>query len=114
LGENRRVFCGPTIARCFGMARIRTSRSAERMHVTITGNLTAADMGRLEHACRGALTAPSAALDIDASRVTAMDQTAVAVLRRLSDRGARISSPASRAPLSSTKCGGSETPKAIG
>jgi ABC-type transporter Mla MlaB component len=96
------------------MARIRTHQRAERTHVTITGDLTAADMGRLEYACGAALTAHPIALDIDLSRVTAVDRTAVAVLGRLSDRGARIMSPSPGAPRPSPKCGGSETPPAIG
>jgi hypothetical protein len=96
------------------MARIRTRRRAERTHVTITGDLTAADMGRLEYACGDALTAHPVALDIDMSRVTAVDRTAAAVLGRLSDRGARISSPSPGTASPSPKCGGSETPPAIG
>jgi hypothetical protein len=96
------------------MARIRARRDAERTHLTITGRLTAADMGRLEHACGLALTRHSVALTIDLRRVTALDRTADALLRRLGERGARITLPSAGAIPFTPKCDHSKTPRAIG
>jgi hypothetical protein len=104
----RRGDCAP-----FGMARISVRRSTERTYITISGRLTAADMGRLEHACGAALTCETMALDIDLSRVTAIDVTAAAVLRRFTERGARIGSPPPAAGPPAFKSGGSGTPPAI-
>jgi ABC-type transporter Mla MlaB component len=104
----RRGDCAP-----FGMARISVRRSTERTYVTISGRLTAADMGRLEHACGAALTRETAALDIDVSKVTAMDVTAAAVLRRFAERGARIDSPAATPGPHPFKSDGSGRPPAI-
>jgi hypothetical protein len=95
------------------MARIRTRRDAERTHLTITGELTAADMRRLEYACGMALTRHPITLEIDLRRITGLDRTADAVLRFLRDRGARILLPSPGAPLSTAK-GGSKTPPAPG
>jgi anti-anti-sigma regulatory factor len=95
------------------MARISVRRSAERTCITISGRLTAADMGRLEHACGAALTRQTMPLDIDVSRVTAMDVTAAAILRRLAERGARIDSPPPATGPHPLKSGGSGTPPAI-
>jgi hypothetical protein len=75
------------------MARIRRQRLPERTRVTITGRLTAADMGRLEHACAEALTSGAVALDLDLSGVTDADRTAAAIVRRIEHRGARIRYP---------------------
>ena len=60
------------------------------MHVSIAGRLTTADMGRLEHACSPALTRHPANLELDLRRVTYADATAIAVIRRIVQRGARI------------------------
>jgi hypothetical protein len=103
-GELRRDDC-----RRRGMARIRTRLHGERLHLTITGVLTAADMRRLEHACGAALTRYPPALDIDLRRVTAIDATASAVLHRLGHRGARISLPPAGAPPSIPRGGASTT-----
>jgi ribosomal protein S3 len=72
-GTNRRVGLARRL-RAFGMARISVRRSTERTRITISGRLTAADMGRLEHACGAALTVETMPQDIDVSRVTAMDK----------------------------------------
>lgn len=95
------------------MARISVRRSTECTYVTISGRLTAADMGRLEHACGAALTRETVALDIDVSKVTAMDVTAAAVLRRFAERGARIGSPPPAADQHPFQSGGSGAPPAI-
>jgi hypothetical protein len=47
-------------------------------------------MGRLEHACRDALTRESLRLRLDLRKVTALDGTAAAVLDRLELRGATL------------------------
>ena len=72
------------------MARIRTARRAGCTLVVVTGRLTSADMGRLEHACSPALTSHALRLEIDLRGVTASDETATAVLQRMIDRGAVV------------------------
>jgi hypothetical protein len=47
-------------------------------------------MGRLEHACAPALTSQALSLEIDLRGVTASDETATAVLKRMIDRGAVV------------------------
>jgi hypothetical protein len=76
------------------MARIRRSQRGAATHVTVTGKLTASDMGRFEHACAPALTAPAAALHIDLRGVTDLDRIANVLLRHMMNRGARICCPA--------------------
>jgi hypothetical protein len=76
------------------MARIRTSRRGGATCVTVTGKLTATDLGRFEHACAPALTAPAAALHIDLRGVTDLDRIADVFLRHMLNRGARICCPA--------------------
>lgn len=75
------------------MATIRRLGIGASTRVTVSGRLSAADMGRLEHACSPALTDRAAALDIDLRRVTDIDPTARAVLHRLETRGARLFYP---------------------
>jgi hypothetical protein len=82
------------------VARIRTTRRAECTVVIVTGRLTAADMGRLEHACSPALTSRALRLEIDLRRVTDSDDTATAVVQRMVDRGAVVIAPAAdHAPI---------------
>jgi hypothetical protein len=50
-------------------------------------------MGRLEHACREALTRNPLQLYLNLTHVTEMDGTAAALLQRLRDRGAQVSIP---------------------
>lgn len=72
------------------MARIRARRAVGSTTVNISGRFGAADMGRLEHACAEALTRHPLQLQLDLTQVTAMDDTASAVVERLQRRGARI------------------------
>ena len=72
------------------MARIRTVRRGDITCVIITGRVTAADMGRLEHACAPALVVQPSPLELDLRRVTSVDAIAHAILRRMVDRGARV------------------------
>ena len=72
------------------MARITINRSTDNTRIRIAGRLTAADMGRLEHACAKALVVYPLRLKIDVGAVTEMDATAAAVLAQLSARGAVI------------------------
>jgi hypothetical protein len=66
----------------------------------VTGRLTAADVGRLEHACAPALLTEDLALDIDLSEVTESDEIAALIVNRMASRGARITHPpALRAPV---------------
>jgi hypothetical protein len=72
------------------MARIQARRGAGSVRLNVSGRLRAADMGRLEHACREALTRQPLQLVLDLTRVTEIDQTAAAVVERLRGRGAQV------------------------
>jgi anti-anti-sigma regulatory factor len=72
------------------VARIQRSRRGETLRVKVSGNVSAADMGRLEHACSPALVHHALALEIDLRGATSIDRSAAAVLARMADRGARI------------------------
>lgn len=74
----------------FPMARIRTKRVWGNTRVTVSGRLSAADMGRLERACGEALTHNPLQLHLDLTRVTHIDGTAQAVIERLRHRGAQV------------------------
>jgi hypothetical protein len=50
-------------------------------------------MGRLEHACREALTRQPLQLVLDLTDVTEIDSTAAAVVERLRGRGAQVRRP---------------------
>lgn len=60
------------------------------MRVTLSGPLRPADMGRLEHACAPALIRHLVALEIDIRGARAMNRSALAVLQKMAERGARI------------------------
>jgi hypothetical protein len=79
------------------MARIRTTRALDGTRVSVSGRLGAADMGRLEHACREALTHDPLQLQVNLTHVTEMDGTAAALVQRLRDRGAQVRTPATLA-----------------
>jgi hypothetical protein len=72
------------------MARIRSVRLGAHTSLRFTGRLTASDMGRLEHACGDALTRTPLSLQLDLRAVTGIDQTALALLQRLEQRGATM------------------------
>jgi anti-anti-sigma regulatory factor len=72
------------------MARIESRHVAGSIRLKVSGRLRATDMGRLEHACREALTRQSLQLFLDLTRVTEIDQTAAAVVERLRRRGAQV------------------------
>jgi hypothetical protein len=72
------------------MAQIRSARHGDVLRVTVSGRLGTVDMGRLEHACAPALVSHPVKLELDLRRVTHADATAIAVLKRISQRGARI------------------------
>jgi hypothetical protein len=72
------------------MAKIRTSILPGGVRVKVTGRLTAADIGRLEHACAPALITEALALDLDLRGVTESDRIAELVVNRMATRGARI------------------------
>ena len=75
------------------MARIRRHVLPHVVRLKVTGRLTAADVGRLEHACAPALLTADIALDIDLSEVTESDETADLMVNRMAARGARITCP---------------------
>jgi hypothetical protein len=72
------------------MARIRTARRGGRTSVVVAGALTADDMRRLEHACGEALTVDPPPLTLELRHVSAIDPSALAVLRHLEARGALL------------------------
>jgi hypothetical protein len=61
--------------------------------VSVKGQLSIADMGRLEQACAPALTTHPVNLELDLRRVTHADATATAVVERIAQRGARVARP---------------------
>jgi hypothetical protein len=72
------------------MARIQYRHVAGFTRLNVSGRLRAADMGRLEHACREALTRQPLRLLLDLTKVTEIDRTAAAVIDRLGRRGAEV------------------------
>jgi hypothetical protein len=58
--------------------------------VSVSGKVSAADMGRLEHACSPALISDALVLEIDLRCATSIDRSAAAVLDRMARRGARV------------------------
>ena len=72
------------------MARIRRYLLRHGVRLKVTGRLTAADVGRFEHACAPALLTRNIALDIDLSEVTESDESANLMVNRMAARGARI------------------------
>jgi hypothetical protein len=81
---------GADIAVASGMARIRSIQTADRTRVVIAGQLTVADMARLERACSTGLTSRPPRLDIDLRHVTHTDVTAATLLRCLEHLGAIV------------------------
>jgi anti-anti-sigma regulatory factor len=77
------------------MARIRAVQNGNCRVVTVTGQLTANDMGRFEHACSPALLTSVLPLRIDLRAVTRTDATADAVLQRMAARGAVLTTSSS-------------------
>jgi hypothetical protein len=75
------------------MARIRRHIFPHTVRVKVTGRLTAADVGRLEHACAPALLTRDVALEIDLGEVTESDEIADLIVDRMAARGARIKGP---------------------
>ena len=72
------------------MAQIRSARCGDVVRVAVRGRLSMGDIRRLEHACAPALTSHPVKLELDLRRVTHADATALAVLDRISELGARI------------------------
>lgn len=59
------------------VARIRTLRDGDNTRVIISGRVTAADMGRIEHACAPALLVRPSPLELDLRQVSSVDATAI-------------------------------------
>jgi hypothetical protein len=72
------------------MARIRSAVRGDLLRISVAGRLTTADMGRLEHACSPALIRRPANLELDLRGVTYVDATAIALIRRIAERGAHL------------------------
>jgi hypothetical protein len=72
------------------VARIQRFSSRDTTRVKVTGSVSAADMGRLEHACAPALVTHDMDLEIDLRGATSIDRSAAAVLAFMASRGARI------------------------
>ena len=75
------------------MARIRRQIVPSGVRLIVSGRLTAADVGRLEHACAPALLTQDAAIEIDLSQVSESDEMANLMVNRMAARGARIRCP---------------------
>jgi hypothetical protein len=87
------------------MAKISVGRTASGYRVMLEGRLSAADLKRLERACRFALEHKFLPLELDLAKVTSIDDAARFYVERLRSRGARIenerhesSQPATRGP----------------
>jgi hypothetical protein len=87
------------------MAKISVGRTASGYRVMLEGRFSAADLKRLERACRYAFEHKFLPLDLDLGRVTSIDDAARFYLERLRSRGACIqneprasSQPAMRGP----------------
>ncbi len=70
------------------MARISVKHVDGRSCVTVSGQLSAADLRRLERACGAALEHKRVELELQLSQVSSMDAAARAFVQRLVDRGA--------------------------
>jgi hypothetical protein len=74
------------------VARISVARTAGSYRVTLTGRLSAADLKRLERACRYALEHKLIPLQLNLGQVTGIDDAARFYIDRLRARGARVRS----------------------
>jgi hypothetical protein len=63
------------------------------VQVTVSGRLTATDMGRFEHACSRGLIYHPPHLELDLTRVTHIDALATMLLERLAVRGVHLTWP---------------------
>ena len=72
------------------MARISVVHRSGRYCVRLAGRLEAADLKRLERACRYALEHKEVPLELNLARVTDIDTTARTYLDRLRARGASV------------------------
>jgi hypothetical protein len=72
------------------MARIHATTRGWNTVVTVSGQLGARDMRRLEHACAPALTCARLALVVDVTGVHDIDAVAERLLQRMVLRGAVI------------------------
>jgi hypothetical protein len=72
------------------MATISVIQDGASYRITLEGQLTASDLGRLEHACGAALEHKRAPLELNVEGVVSMDDPARGYLDRLRARGARI------------------------
>jgi hypothetical protein len=70
------------------VARIRVRLRDGRRRVIVRGELSAADLRRLERACGPALEQRDVALHVELGGVSAIDETSRLFLERLSKRGA--------------------------
>jgi len=72
------------------MARISVVQTVGTYRVTLEGRLMAADLQRLEQACRHALEHKLMPLELNLDRVSAVDAAARFYLEQLRARGAAI------------------------
>jgi hypothetical protein len=96
-GERLRLPAARGLLSCADVARIRRTRRQNGTVIIVEGRLSAADMGRLEHACSRELISHTPHLEINLRRVTEIDQTALAVLGCIAARGAVLIT--TRAPV---------------
>ncbi len=72
------------------MARMKVKRVEGRYSITISGQLAARDLRRLEHACGSALEQRLPPLTVRVVSATGIDECARAYLDRLARRGAEV------------------------
>lgn len=72
------------------MARMRMKTSAGQYSLTVSGHLSARDLGRLERLCGPALEFRVPPLTLRLTRASTTDQPARAYLTRLAERGAIV------------------------
>jgi hypothetical protein len=90
------------------MAKISVARTASGYRVMLEGRLSAADLKRLERACRYALEHKFLPLELDLAKVASIDDAAHFYVERLRSRGAHVQNepPGSSRPA----IGGSDAP----
>jgi len=81
------------------MAKISVARTTSGYRVMLEGRLSAADLKRLERACRYALEHKFLPLELDIGKVTSIDDAARFYVERLRSRGAHIRNEPDAAPL---------------
>jgi hypothetical protein len=81
------------------MAKILVTRASGSYRVTLQGRFSAADLKRLERACRYALEHKFVPLELNLEHVTSIDEAARSYIDRLRARGAHVRNPLLSPPI---------------